>query len=469
MTPTRHVLTPFFAKRCLAIFIFLTILAGGAVAVAQEQVIYRFQGGSDGYYPTGALLADKAGNLYGTTAEGGHAGTSCDHGLYGCGTVFELTPPAQAGGPGAHTVLYAFKGGSDGYDPGAALVADKNGNLYSTTAAGGTGNCVEGGATGCGTIFELVQPTSPGGAWTHRVLYSFRGNPSGKGNGDGNLPSGVVFDGAGNLYGTTDGGGFCYTPFDGGPICFGTVFELAPPAHPGGAWTESVLHRFGENGDSSPHGGVILDKSGNLYGTAYVGGAYGFGGVFGLRPPSVQGGAWTERTLYDFNNTDGGAPNGSLIFDSAGNLYGTTLMGGSANQGTVFELAPPTLPGGSWTETVLYSFQSSGDGNSPLGNVIFDKAGNLYGTTWEGGSYPDEGGIVFQLAPPTAQGANWTETILHIFGTGDDGKQPGAGLIYGLDGALYGTAMTGGATKNTGHCLLDDYAWTCGVVFRIGP
>lgn len=466
MNSTPRGITSLVAIRFLATSIAILILVGSALAATEEQVIYRFQGGSDGFFP-GALLADKAGNLYGTTTEGGYAG-SCGHDQYGCGTVFELTPPAHPGEPWTHTVLYTFKGGSDGYGPGAAaLVADKSGNLYSTTGVGGTGTCVNGGATGCGTIFELERPASPGGAWTHLVLYSFTGNPSGKGNGDGNLPSGVVFDGAGNLYGTTDGGGFCYTPFDSGPICYGTVFKLAAPSSPGGTWTESVLHRFSPEGDSNPHGGVILDARGNLYGTAYLDGAFGFGGVFELMAPGAAGGAWTETTLYDFDSIDGGAPNGSLVFDGAGNLYGTTLIGGTANMGTVFQLAPPASSGGSWTETVLYSFQSSPDGNSPLANVIFDKNGNLLSTTWQGGNYGYQGGTVFELTPPTSQGAEWTETVLHMFGAGNDGVQPTDGVIFGLGGALYGTTTYGGSTKDSAKCEEDNFASTCGVVFRI--
>ncbi len=475
MNPHRHALTPIASR--LSISIALVILVGVPIGTAQsastEELIYRFQGGSDGFWPAGSLLADKAGNLYGTTAEGGRTGTSCGHGLYGCGTVFELTPPAQAGGPWTHTVLYSFKGGVDGYDPGAALVADKNGNLYSTTAAGGTGNCVEGGATGCGTIFELMRPASLDAQWIHRVLYSFTGNPSGKGNGDGALPSGVVFDEAGNLYGTADGGGFCETPVDSGPICYGIVFELAAPDQSGAAWTESVLYRFGMAGLSNPHGGVIMDVQGNLYGTTYLG-TNGLGGVFELMPPSSSGDSWTENTLLDFSFSDGsdingGAPNGALVFDAAGNLYGTTLMGGPANQGTVFQLAPPASPAGSWTETVLYSFQSAPDGNSPLANVIFDNGGNLFSTTWQGGNYGDNGGTVFELTPPTPQGGGWTETALHMFGAGNDGAEPTAGLIFGPGGALYGTTTTGGSTKDSERCQLDAYAWTCGVVFRIVP
>lgn len=446
-----------FVSHCsLAISISLVVLTTPALAGSNEQVIYRFQGGSDGYNPTSALLIDKGGNLYGTTVEGGTPG-SCVASQHGCGTVFQLKPPTHLGDPWVETVLYRFMGGSDGIAPTSAVVADKDGNLYGTT--------VEGGSHGNGTIFELKRPSSSGAAWIHHVLYNFKGVPSDRGDGDGAQPDGVVFDAAGNLYGMTDGGGFC-TEFEGLINCYGSVFELAAPSDAGGAWTESVLYRFGTSGDSNPHGSAIFDHNGNLYATAYLGGAFGFGGVFELKPPSAPGSAWTEETLYDFNNTDGGVPNGSLVFDSAGNLYGTTLQGGPANMGTVFELTGPASPGGSWTETVLYTFQSSGDGNAPLANVIFDKSGNLFSTAWMGGDF--RRGTVFQLTPPL-NGGEWTETTLHNFGIRDvDGQEPSAGLIWGHDGALYGTTVMGGS-KPSEECILDDYAWSCGVVFRIEP
>jgi len=453
-----NVYSLFVSNRLMAIAISLVVLVASAPAASNEQVLYRFQGGSDGYNPSEALLGDSSGNFYGTTVEGGTGGT-CGYDGDGCGTVFELSPPAQSGGPWVETVLYRFTGGSDGYWPSAALVADKNGNLYSTTSAGGVNDN--------GTIFELQRPSTPGGAWTYRLLYDFQGVPSGKGDGDGSQPSGVVFDAAGNLYGTTNGGGFC-TDFEGLVNCYGSVFELAAPA-PGGAWTESVLFRFGESGDSfsNPHGGVVFDKKGNLYGTTYVGGAFA-GGVFELMPPSAPGSAWRAKILDNFDSTDGGGPNGTLVFDGAGNLYGTTVIGGTANMGAVFEASPPTSPGGSWTETVLYSFQSfesSQDGNSPLASVIFDKSGNLFSTAWMGGD--SNRGTVFQLTP-SSNGGEWTETTLHNFGSGNDGQEPDGGLIWGQDGALYGTTTQGGSNSSA-QCKLDGYAWSCGTVFRIEP
>ena len=443
-------------KHSTTVSILLFAFAATSVALAQEEVLYRFKGGTDGYHPSATLLKDNAGNLYGTTVEGGKPWL-CDQ--LGCGTVFELTRPANAGDPWTETVLYRFKG-SDGAYPGAALVADRQGNLYSTTAAGGAYNQ--------GTVFELERPGTSSGTWTYHVLYSFAGVPSGSGNGDGSLPSGVVLDAAGNLYGTTDWGGFCVTE-DSITTCFGSVFRLAPPSYPGGAWTESILHRFYGNGLSGPHGSVIFDGQGNLYGTTYLGGSspYYLGGVFKLSPPAGGEGEWPGSILFEFGLTDGGAPNGSLIFDSAGNLYGTTLIGGTSGYGTAFELSPPASGHGEWSETILHNFLTNGDGNSPLAELIFDKQGNLYGTDWWGGEFGEyNAGTVFRLSP--SSGGEWTETTLHNFGSGDDGSDPTGGLIFGPDGALYGTASQGGG-PNTDHCILDGYAWTCGMVFRVKP
>lgn len=452
--------SPFFSCRFVSkptISLFLLVLTFSALAGASEEVIYRFQGGTDGYFPTGTLLKDDAGNLYGSTAEGGTPGL-CDG--YGCGTVFELTPPAQAGDPWVESVLYRFQGDNDGSDPNSPLVADRQGNLYGSTATGGD--------LGNGTIFELERPSAPGGSWIHKVLHSFKGVPSGTGTGDGALPSAVRFDAAGNLYGTTDQGGLCVTS-DDITTCFGSVFRLAPPSHLGGTWTESVLYRFGLTGLNDPHGGVIFDRQGNLYGTTYTGGVppYFLGGVFELSPPGSGGETWQETTLFEFALTDGGAPNGSLIFDAAGNLYGTTLIGGTSGYGTAFELSPPESGIGSWRETILYDFLTDGDGNSPLAELIFDKTGNLYGTDWMGGL--SNRGSVFQLTPPSSPDGTWSEVTLHTFGSGNDGSEPRSGLIFGAGGALYGTASQGGSSRDTNNCKLDGYAWTCGIVFAVQP
>jgi uncharacterized repeat protein (TIGR03803 family) len=255
------------------------------------------------------------------------------------------------------------------------------------------------------------------------VLHSF-----GNGN-DGQNPGAMIFDAAGNLYGTT---------YWGGIHQLGTVFEMSP--RQGGGWTETVLHSFGNGTDGQiPASGLVLDAAGNLYGTTEQGGVNDVGTVFELSPS--QGGGWTETILHNFGNgTDGQVPFAGLIFDTAGNLYGTTFSGGANNYGTVFELSPAV--GGGWTESVLYSFTNNSiDGAYPLASLVIDSLGNLYGTTYEGGT-ATYFGTVFELAP-NGDGT-WTESVLRSFGNGMDGANPEAGLILDSSGNLYGTTEGGG-------------------------
>lgn len=310
------------------------------------------------------------------------------------------------------TVLHTFNN-SDGDEPIAGVIFDTSGNIYGTTFYGG--------ANGVGEVFEL---TPQGSGWTETVLHSF--NNTGV---DGFYAnSGLVFDAFGNLYGTT---------FWGGDFNVGTVFELSPTT--GGGWTEQVVHSFDNHGGDGtyPHGGLILDASGNIYGTAGGGGANGYGIVYELTP--AGGGAWTETVLHSFASTDGAQPEASLTFDGSGNLYGTTEFGGSYSActggcGTVFELSPAT--GGGWTETVLRSFNAA-DGANPGAAVIFDKAGNLFGTA--GGASGN--GPVFELLH--SAGGDWREKIVHRFSP-EEGNNPST-LIFDNDGNLYGPTATGGA------------------------
>ena len=294
------------------------------------------------------------------------------------------------------------------------------------------------------------------------MLYRFKGVPSGRGNGDGAQPNGIVFDRKGNLYGSTVWGGSCTTT-EGGVVCLGSVFRLAPPSN-GGAWRESVLHRFA-GADNNPHGGLILDKKSNLYGTTYVS-ANGNGTVFELVAPHTHNGAWKEMALYEFKGgSDGANSNAGLVWYGSGNLYGTTLEGGISNAGTVFQLTRPELPNGSWTESILHRFNNS-DGNTPLANLIIDNDGNLYSTTQAGGSIGQ--GTVFRLSPPPAGGTGWVETVIRSFGVPRNGLYPDSGLMLGKDGALYGTTPTGGV-KGAGDCVWEGSSAACGVVFRLAP
>src|SRR5580700_9971470 len=271
-------------------------------------------------------------------------------------------------------------------------------------------------------------------AQEEKVLHSFNGK-------NGSTPyAGLIFDTAGNLYGTT---------FSGGAYGDGTVFELTPEA--GGGWTETVLHSFNGNDGSAPYAGLIFDTAGNLYGTTFSGGAYGDGTVFELTPEA--GGGWTGTVLHAFDGNDGQFTYAGLIFDTTGNLYGTTLYGGAHGNGTVFELTPEVS--GSWTETILHNFSDSttdGIGLNPYAGLIFDAAGNLYGTTEEG-SYGY--GSVFELTPKA--GGQWTAKLLLPFGWyGKDGKYPAASLIFDAAGNLYSTTHGGGA-------------YVSGTVFELNP
>jgi uncharacterized repeat protein (TIGR03803 family) len=401
--------------RTILLILVATLFATSAWAATRERVLYAFNN-TDGYQPLGSLIFDASGNLYGTTYEGG---------ANGAGTVFELEP--KAGGGWTESVLYSFctlSSCTDGANPYfVPLIFDVTGNLYGTTLSGGT--------YGDGTVFELTP--AAGGGWTETVLHSFANNST-----DGYQPaSGLIFDTSGNLYGTTG---------HGGDVCdCGTVFELTPAA--GGSWTETVLHSFGHGTDGiNLYAGLIFDTSGNLYGPTQNGGAYRSGTVFELTP--AAGGSWTETVLYSFGGTNGANPYGPLTFDAAGNLYGTTEYGGAYSSGTVFRLKPKVS--GGWTEKVLHNFQNNGtDGYLPDAGLIFDASGNLYGTTPLGGDTCSNCGTVFELEPKA--GGGWTEKVLHNFSdNGKDGINPQNGLIFDAAGNLYGTTNFGGLHGNYG-------------------
>jgi uncharacterized repeat protein (TIGR03803 family) len=406
---------------CAAVLFF----ADSAPALAQsEWIVHSFRTVAQGLYPMGTLVADSAGNLYGTTQEGG---TSKNWGV-----VYELVRPVPPKTAWTETVLYSFTGGVDGSEPLAGLIFDKAGNLYGTTSKGGD--------AGAGTVFELAAPAVPGGAWTESVLHSFQ--PV---SGDGEYPeTGLSWDHSGNLVGVTTAGGVKGTSSCG--VNCGTVFQLSPPATPGGAWTETIIHNFKYGQGVTPRGTPAVAANGTLYGTTYWGGLYGEGVFYRLTPPATPGGAWTYRVLHAFTGGfDGQAPRGALTLRGKGVLYGTSGGGGAYAGGMVFQFVPPTVPGGAWTENVLCSFGSAtGDGEGPTANVIFDSAGNMYGITVVGGTA--NGGTVFRCAPPASPGGDWTETILHSFHDGNlnDGATPSGGLILGKNGVLFGVTQSGG-------------------------
>jgi uncharacterized repeat protein (TIGR03803 family) len=229
----------------------------------------------------------------------------------------------------------------------------------------------------------------------------------------------------------------------GGANHRGTIFHLAPAPNPADPWIETTLYNFGGTDGAFPSSELVMDREGNLYGTTLLGGTNDVGTVYRLSPPTMSGGTWTESVLFSFSGLDGNAPFGRLQFDSNGVLYGTTSGGGVSQGGTVFRLTPPEQPGDSWTESVLYSFSGGHDGGSPEAGVIIDNQGRLFGTASTGGTRgPRFGGVVFVLSPPTVKGGSWTETVLESFG-GPNGFRPLSRLVR-RNGAMYGTTSAGG-------------------------
>jgi uncharacterized repeat protein (TIGR03803 family) len=442
------------------------ILALGSAASAEwkEKVLYSFQGVPDGAVPTGAVVFDEEGNLYGATLDGGSS--TCD-GPGQCGTVYKFAPPATKGGGWTETVLYVFKGHAqnDGATPEGGLVIDEAGNLFGTTGYGGSGPCLLlGGAVGCGTVYELSPPAKQGDPWTETVIYSFQGGK------DGYVASGdLVFDTAGNLYGATLFGGGKGTTCDSlyGGQC-GTVFKLSPPKTKGGQWTEKVLHRFAGGTDGAePNGGLVLDSEGAVYGTTSSGGNQickgdgylGCGTVFKLAP-SV-GSHWAETTLHRFQGypNDGELPLAGLVFDSGGSLYGTTTGGGDQGEGTVFALKHPTGKVAKWNEALLHQFTAGHDGAVPMAPLTLNPFGTLLGTASIGGTVG--GGSVFLLR--VSGGHVWTFSALYTFKGSPDGSYPASGLTQSPSGNYYGTTQQSGDTgQNCGHV-------GCGVVFEVKP
>jgi uncharacterized repeat protein (TIGR03803 family) len=413
----------------------LALLASTAAFAQTLPTLHRFAAQSGGTIPlSGTLLADQSANLYGTTNYGGASND---------GTVFELSPPVTDGA-WTETVLHSFAGGSDGVSPTGHLVADAVGNLYGVTAFGGSGSS--------GIVYQLVPPATTGGGWTENVLYSFQGFA------DGSFPSaGLIFDSSGNLYGETGFGGSCATNQGSG-----TIYELSPPTVPGNPWTKTTLFSFTQNcggtDGHSPSGGLVLGKGGALYGTTTFGGAPqgtepAEGTVFRLGPPVAGKTEWTFSTLHTFTvGTDGMNPRAGVVFDSKGNLYGTTQAGGDLSAcpsgtpgcGTAFELSP--AGGGVWNETIIYAFTGGNDGGDPFTPLLVDGNGNLYGTATNGGVGTCAGsqlggcGSVFKLIPPSTSGGTWTEVTLHTFtGTSSDEGMPYSGVIFGKNHRLFGT------------------------------
>lgn len=362
------------------------------------ETVYSFQAPPNAAYPLAGLIAGADGVLYGSTYYGG-ASTAC--GPFGCGTIYELTPPATAGGSWTETLLYGFSGYPDGKQPFASPALGNRGVLYGSAD---------------GAVFELAPPASPGSAWTETTIFNFRDLPGNSGPPIGNLAVG------------SDGALFGATQF-GGAYGKGAVFELAPPASPGGVWTLTLLYSFSGLGDGSqPDSGVTLG-GGAIFGTTYKGGA-GYGAVFGL---GLVGGVWELKMRADLGDHPSGV---ALGYDAA--IYVQT---GSA----IFRVVPPAAEGAAWTVQTIYL-----GGYINALSLTAGPRGALYFTTPTGGTSTACGnlsgcGTLDELIPPASSSGTWTLEALHSFtGQQGDGYWPNGGLAVTPDGVVYGTTQQGG-------------------------
>ena len=390
-----------------------------AVGRAQTYtILHAFTGQSDGANPVAGVTTDQIGNLYGTTSAGGEEGF---------GNVYRLV---RSDSTWSFYLLYPFQGftqrSQDGGSPHSRAVIGPDGALYGTTRIGGNGD--NGGGCreehGCGSVYRL-QPQF-GGGWKETVLYQF-----GYYDGENPFYGDVVFDQAGNLYGATR---------NGGANSQGAIFKLTPG---NGGWTESVIHSFSGSDGSAPLGGPAIDSAGNLYGTTSLGGAGGYGVIYGLQPTSSD---WVGTVLHSFQGSDGVTPASAVVLDQSANVYGATQAGGVGGDGSAFKL---TLGAdGLWDLTTLVGFKGAGIQGS-YRTLAMDRMGDLYGTTATEGAY--HLGSVFKL---TFANGTWLCTTLHDFTGGGDGANPYGTLSFDASGNIYGTAENGGTYGN-------------GVVFQI--
>jgi uncharacterized repeat protein (TIGR03803 family) len=408
------------------------------VSRVTERILYRFKGGADGAHPQGGVVMDSAGNLYGTTNGTMFRGVN---GCRDCGTVFEISRRTHA-----ELILHTFSGGTtDGAYPTAGLSIGRAGNLYGTTEFGGSG-CTTNYLVGCGTVFEISSPNH-----TETVAQSFSAR------GGWAPDGGLMMDRAGDLYGTTTSGS-C----GNGAYGCGTVFEIAA-----GTRGKTVLHTFARGGDIDgfPKGRLVMDRSGDLYGVTWASNLQNHltGTVF-----EIMAGTHEAKKLHSFvGGRDGATPNGDLVIDRKGDLYGTTQWGGGfcdsgssspgvdgMGCGTVFEISAAAHK-----ETILYRLEGGRDGMDPRNGLVMDSAGNLYGTTYGGGTGCRSGcGTVFEIAAGSHE-----EAVLYRFRGGRDGNGPEGELFVDSAGNLFGTTFAGG----TNCQKIMELGPGCGAVFEI--
>lgn len=391
----------------LVFIVGLVVLPGGAMlAVGQTYTVLHNFTGPDGSEPLAGVTLENAGNLYGTTLSGGP-------GHYG--VVYKLK---RQGSGYLYEVLYGFTGHEDGYAIHYGIAIGPDGRPYGAATQS---------LDGYGNVFTLSPPATfcrtVSCPWSLTLLHTFTGRPDGSYPG---MTSKLVFDGDGSIYGNTP---------TGGAIGYGTIYQLTNSIL---GWQESVLYSFGGYQDGSePWHNVVIGNDGSLYGTTYSGGLYppGDGTVFQLSPSPT---GWVKTILASFSRTgpEGGFIQAGLITDAVGNLYGATSGGGSGGGGTVFEVSPSA---NGWVLQLLYSF--SGDNYwGPAGNMVMDPEGNLYGTTVKDGAYG--AGSIFELTP--SSDGLWNYSTLYNFTGALDGAQPMGDLVRDANGTLYGTTSGGG-------------------------
>jgi uncharacterized repeat protein (TIGR03803 family) len=360
-----------------------------------------------GIEPYARMILDSAGNLYGDTTTGGKPSASDP---YPSGAVFELSPASKSW---TETVLYTFLGGTDGGEPTGALLADSKGDLFGTTFLGG--------AQGDGTVFELKLK---GTKWKKTTLFSFTGS-------NGSQPfAGLVANKAGDLFGVTT---------TGGQFNQGAVFEIQAKT-----FAESVVYSFVGPEGSTPNGGLVIDGNGNLFGTASTNTVSPYAGsVFELSPPASGQSLWTFTQLHAFTGgADGGSPQGAMVEDASGNLYGASFGGTGMGNGTLFELSPSAGSPTGYSYQVIFTFSGSA-GSNPFGDVALDASGNLWGSLLNSNDVNSSGGL-FVVSPPVGGSGSWTQSASYLFNGTAGGYSPYAGLTLDGKGNAYGANFSGG-------------------------
>jgi hypothetical protein len=427
----------------------LAIIVAMPAAASTGKTLFNFSPWSTalsaaGANPKGPLLRDASGALYGVASGGGD---------YYYGTVFKTTPPGFGQTEWTMTVLYVFTGGLDGGSPNGGLIMDESGSLYGTASIGGWW-------TNDGVVYKLTPPARGGTQWTQTVLHRFYFDPW-SGPSDGANPHGaLVMDRSGALYGTTTLGGKDYdgVSYSG----YGAIFRLTPLDASRTNWDETVIYRFSSGGDGANPIELTMDGAGNFYGSTLNGGTgncvdlywnwLGCGTVFKLNRPTAGQIMWTKTMLWNFlGQPDGSWPQGKLLMDTSGALYGTTIVGGSGlctdswynviGCGTVFKLTPPTPGQTGWRRQLIRDFTGL-DGAFPEGGVIGDASGRLYGTTSSNSSFPYDG-VLFRLEQAPAGQTIWSESVVYYFDSLSGDTTEGE-LVRAPDGRLYGAAYLGG-------------------------